>query len=174
MSTPIIKESSKKEILAFLQRIVDTNSSTKDPESVSKIGHTVKAVLDSLDLKLTVKSRKGYGKLFLFESKRFVKAAPKTLLCGHTDIVITKDLSRPFAIKGNKLYGTGISDMKGGLAVATFAFKKLIKEGVPNIGLLLVPDEEVSSAGYAPFLETVYSRYDYGLVFEKADKNEKW
>ncbi len=168
----LLDESLKKDMLAFLERTVNINSATKDAQSVTKVGEVVKDVLSGLDVKLTVKSRKGYGKLFLFESKQVKKGAPKTLLCGHTDIVITKDLSRPFTIKGDRLYGTGISDMKGGLAVATFAYKKLVEEGIPNIGLLLVPDEEVSSVGYASFLETVYSRYDYGLVFEKADKNE--
>jgi succinyl-diaminopimelate desuccinylase len=65
---------------------------------------------------------------------------------GHYDVVpaFGDEQFRP-VLKGNRLYGRGASDMKGGLASMIYAVKALKECGVPLdgvIGLTVVPDEE--------------------------------
>ena len=75
---------------------------------------------------------------------------------GHYDVVPASEPTqfRPF-LKGNRLFGRGSSDMKGGL-VAMMAAIQAIKEcGIPlrgKIGLTIIPDEETGGQRGSQYL----------------------
>lgn len=85
---------------------------------------------------------------------------PEVVFCGHLDVVpTTKDWHYPpfqLTRAGERLYGRGTADMKGGIAAMCSALIKLAQENVRIKGkltLVFVADEECSNQGMKHFLE---------------------
>jgi len=79
-------------------------------------------------------------------------SGPSLILNGHMDTVGIEGMVDPFdpRIDGNRLYGRGSADMKGGLASILHAVKAVIDSGVALSGDLVVAsvvDEEYTSLG---------------------------
>ncbi len=79
---------------------------------------------------------------------------PSLLLTGHMDTIPVVDgwVTDPFSpvVDGDKVYGLGAMDMKGGLAAICESFQTLIEQGAPFRGelkLAFVSDEEGGSRG---------------------------
>lgn len=75
---------------------------------------------------------------------------------GHYDVVPASNPAqfRPF-IKGDKLFGRGSSDMKGGLAAMMAAIQAIKESGIPiqgKIGLTIIPDEETGGQRGSQYL----------------------
>lgn len=76
--------------------------------------------------------------------------APAVILNGHLDTVGVDGMPEPFTsrIEGNRLYGRGAADMKGGIAAMVVAAEHLVAGGAPVRPVLaLVADEEDASLG---------------------------
>jgi acetylornithine deacetylase len=73
------------------------------------------------------------------------------MLCGHSDTVGVSGMSRPFLpeVRGDRLYGRGAQDMKGGLAAMLGAARRVAASGLDAGELVIaaVVDEEHSSLG---------------------------
>ena len=72
------------------------------------------------------------------------EGAPRILLCSHIDTV------PPFIESSEDsewIYGRGACDAKGIIAAMIFAVRDLLKEGVRDVGLLLLAGEETDSIG---------------------------
>ena len=92
----------------------------------------------------------------------------RILLCGHSDIVKLDNFHK-LTIRGDKYYGSGVADMKGGLTVMVEILKRLAAgKKLFNITCIITPDEEQGSQVWQPFLSSLYQRYRYALVFEPA------
>jgi acetylornithine deacetylase len=80
---------------------------------------------------------------------------PVLVLCGHIDTVQTTGMTiPPFEprVDGNRLYGRGAYDMKGGVAAIMSALAALRAESLPGkVMAALVCDEEYASIGAADF-----------------------
>lgn len=91
------------------------------------------------------------------------------LLNGHTDTVGTAGMDHPFtaSLRGDRLYGRGSDDMKGGLAAMVGAVAALKRARVRPLGdviLAFVADEEHASLGTAAVART--GRADAAIVTE--------
>ncbi len=74
---------------------------------------------------------------------------------------------QPF-IRGNIVYGTGASDVKGGLASILLMLESLKREGKDlNVGIVFVSDEEKGGRGSALFMERY--RPKMAIVLEPTD-----
>jgi len=74
---------------------------------------------------------------------------------------------QPF-IRGNIVYGTGASDVKGGLASILLMLENLKKEGKDlNVGIVFVSDEEKGGRGSALFMERYKPKM--AIVLEPTD-----
>jgi glutamate carboxypeptidase len=76
---------------------------------------------------------------------------------------------RPFKIVGNKAYGPGIADAKGGALLIVHALDIVRERGFKNFKTLTVlfnPDEEKSSLGSREMIAKLSADQDYVLVFE--------
>ncbi|MDR7554074.1 MAG: M20/M25/M40 family metallo-hydrolase [Armatimonadota bacterium] len=75
----------------------------------------------------------------------------RLLLCGHTDTVATTGMAEPFSarLEGDRLYGRGAYDMKGGVAAIVEAMRVVAAAGLPAGELVaaFVVDEEHASLG---------------------------
>ncbi|AEH24528.1 M20/M25/M40 family metallo-hydrolase [Pyrococcus yayanosii] len=73
----------------------------------------------------------------------------------------------PF-VRGNIVYGTGASDIKGGIAAILLMLEQLRKEGKDlNVGIVFVSDEEKGGRGSALFMERY--RPKMAIVLEPTD-----
>ncbi|HEY4069352.1 MAG TPA: glutamate carboxypeptidase [Burkholderiaceae bacterium] len=93
------------------------------------------------------------------------------MLQGHMDTVYRRGIlqSEPIHQDGNKLYGPGIADDKGGLAVILHGLQILKDAGWKDYATLTVlidPDEEVGSGGSGELIATLAAQQDYVLSFE--------
>jgi glutamate carboxypeptidase len=97
---------------------------------------------------------------------------PGILVLSHVDTVHPiGTLAGPLPMRrdGNKVYGPGIYDMKGGLALAIAAFRELARAKATRplpLTFLFNPDEEVGSVGSRKAIEQEGARHRYVLVTE--------
>jgi glutamate carboxypeptidase len=76
---------------------------------------------------------------------------------------------RPFKIDGNKAYGPGVADAKGGALLIIYALDIARERGFKDYKTLTVlfnPDEEKSSLGSREMISKLSADQDYVLVFE--------
>jgi glutamate carboxypeptidase len=98
---------------------------------------------------------------------------PAILVMSHLDTVhpvgtIAHDL--PLRVEGDRLYGPGVYDMKGGAYFALEAFKDVARKGSAARGMvfLVTPDEEIGSPMTRPIIEQLGRRSAFALVTEPA------
>lgn len=78
---------------------------------------------------------------------------PYLFLNGHLDVVLAKDEQFMPRVEGDKLFGRGSGDMKGGCAVMMMIMKELSRrKKKPSVGLMLTTDEEIGGKNGAGFL----------------------
>ena len=117
----------------------------------------------------------GYGDA-LQSSFRFEHSSETAgiLILGHLDTVHlegTTSKELPIRREGDKLFGPGVFDMKGGMYMACHVVKKIL-ELKGNLGLpisfLFIPDEEIGSPSTRNLIEEVAQSHRYVLVPEPA------
>jgi len=98
---------------------------------------------------------------------------PGVLALSHLDTVHpigTIERDPPLRVEGDRLYGPGVYDMKGGAYLALQAFKQVARDGTPQLPLafLFTPDEEIGSPTTRAMIEDLGRRSAYVLVTEPA------
>ena len=98
-------------------------------------------------------------------------SAPTLILCAHIDTVSTSGMTiPPFdpRVEGNKVYGRGSYDMKGGAAAILCAMAKLANENLNGTVIAaLVADEEYASIGAQHFV--AHHKADACVVTEPSE-----
>jgi glutamate carboxypeptidase len=93
------------------------------------------------------------------------------LVSGHLDTVhpVGTLSALPFRLEGDRCYGPGILDMKGGNFIALEAMRQLFRAGLQTplpVTFLLTPDEEIGTPSTRELIETEALRNRYVLVPE--------
>lgn len=94
---------------------------------------------------------------------------PYITLIGHLDTVFPKDepKRRPFKIDGEKAFGPGVADMKGGIVVLIESLKRFLEEEKKgNLCVILNVDEELGSPWSKKVFEEISKNTKYCLSFE--------
>ncbi len=96
---------------------------------------------------------------------------PGILVLSHLDTVhpvgtIAHDL--PLRVEGDRLYGPGVYDMKGGAYLALRAFKRAAASATLPLTFLFTPDEEIGSPTSRALIEAHGRRSAFVLVTEPA------
>jgi glutamate carboxypeptidase len=154
------------EMTAFLSEIVAIESPSTDPPGVAALARRIDAELSPLGLSGELVPVHGGGPIL-----RARRGEGGPMLLGHLDAVW--DLGtlalRPVRIEGDRLYGPGAYDMKGGIVVLVFALKALAARGaIPPVTVFLTPLEEVSCESYRSVMEADMRRSRAVLDFEPA------
>jgi len=131
--------------IAFLERSVNTESPTEDPAGVKADGMLFMKQFQAIGMKtrwidMPVASKRA-GHLVAYTSGTRGK---RVLLLGHLDTVLRGE---KFRREGDRGYGTGIGDMKGGNVILLEALRAMHAAGVlkdARITVLLTGDEEDS------------------------------
>jgi glutamate carboxypeptidase len=152
---------------------VRTESPTHAPEAVNRMMDLVAAEAKAGSVACErLEGRQGLGDTLI------LRAGPRSdqpgvLVLAHLDTVhplrtIEHDL--PLRREGDRLYGPGVYDMKGGAYLALQAFKEAARRGAAQVPLvyLVTPDEEIGSPITRPLIEDFGRRSAYTLVMEPA------
>lgn len=96
------------------------------------------------------------------------------LLMVHYDTVFGPGTvaKRPFRTEGDRAYGPGVADAKGGVAMILHAIKLLQDQQFKGYGTLTVlfnPDEEMGSAGSKSIIAELARKHDYVFSYEPPD-----
>jgi glutamate carboxypeptidase len=106
-----------------------------------------------------------------FEGRR---QGPGILVLGHLDTVHpigTIEGPLKLRIEGDRLFGPGVFDMKGGLYLALYALRRLQDESGQTelpVTFMMIPDEELGSPSTRALIEREAARHKYVLVPEPA------
>src|SRR4051794_29142633 len=154
-------------------RWVLTESPTRNAAAVNRMVGLVQS--DVADLPVAVERIPGRDGLAdsLVVRDVMTGEGPGILILSHIDTVHpigTLSGPLPFRREGDKLYGPGLFDMKGGAYLALEAFRQVTKAQSAKLPLTFVftPDEEVGSPTSRGLIEAEAKKARYVLVTEPA------
>ncbi|MDB5520899.1 MAG: carboxypeptidase [Tardiphaga sp.] len=123
-----------------------------------------------------IAGRQGFGGCIRARFPHPKFGEPGVLIAGHLDTVhpvgTLKNL--PWRREGNKCFGPGIFDMKGGNYLALEAIRQLARASIASplpITVLFTPDEEVGTPSTRDIIEAEAARNKYVLVPEPGRPN---
>ena len=160
-------------IIQGIQRWVETESPTRNAAAVNRMIDVVQDEVAGLPVATErVPGREGLADSLIVRSDP-AASAPGILILSHIDTVHpigTLAGPLPFRRDGEKLYGPGIYDMKGGAYLALDAFRAVARAKTARLPVthLFTPDEEIGSPTSRDLIESEARRARYVLVTEPA------
>lgn len=155
---------------------VEIESPTNDAAGVNRVADHVEGLLRGIGATIErTPGRDGYGDILIGRVPGEVNG-PGLLLLGHMDTV---HQCGTFAYRreGDRAYGPGIYDMKGGNAMAVAALQHLHANGkrprLP-VSVMMIPDEEVGSPSSRAAIEAEALRHRAALVVEPSGEGGKF
>src|SRR5690242_106233 len=164
-------DAAKPELIETLRQMVSIESGSSDVEGLAKMADFVEARLKALGAKTERrKTTRGAGAdivIGTFEGT----GSRKVMLMAHMDTVYERGIlaTQPWRVDGERIYGPGIADDKGGIAVVLHALKILKEVDWRNYAKLTVlfnPDEEVGSIGSGELISQLADQHDVVLSCE--------
>ena len=160
-------------IIEGIQRWVETESPTRNAAAVNRMIDVVQADVTGLPLATErIPGQQGLADSLIVRSDA-AASAPGILILSHIDTVHplgTLAGPLPFRRDGEKLFGPGIYDMKGGAYLALDAFRHVVRAGTGRLPIthVFTPDEEIGSPTSRDLIEAEARRARYVLVTEPA------
>ena len=157
-------------VIETLRELVTTESGSTDHEGVATLMTYLDTRLRALDAKVD-RMPSATGGPDLVRGTFSGNGALKVMLIAHADTVYDRGIlaREPYQQKGNLLYGPGIADDKGGIAVILHAMALLKARGwndYATVTVLFNPDEEIGSPGSGETIATLAADHDVVLSFE--------
>ena len=162
----------KPALVKTLETLVNIETGTGDAEGLAASSAYVESQLKALGFEVTRHKAAGDVVGDNIVGHLLGKGGRKLMLQAHQDTVYPRGFlaKAPFRIEGDKAYGPGIADDKGGIAVILHTLKLLIKDrGWRDFGSLTVlfnTDEEKGSFGSRDLIQAEAAKADYILSFE--------
>jgi glutamate carboxypeptidase len=160
-------------MLAGLKPWVEIESPTFNAACVNAmLGHVARECAVSGATVERIAGRMGFGDCVRATFSFGHEAKPGILIMGHLDTVHpvgTLANGLPWRREGERCYGPGIFDMKGGNFLALEAVRMLQRLGLSPalpVTFLFTPDEEVGSPSTRDLIEAEAARHKYVLVPE--------
>ncbi|MFB9269007.1 M20/M25/M40 family metallo-hydrolase [Bradyrhizobium erythrophlei] len=164
-------EQAQPAVIESLRDMVMIESGSSDVDGLKKMADYTEARLKALGAKTERrKATRGAGAdivIGTFEGT----GTKKLMLIAHMDTVYEHGIlaSQPYKVDGVRIYGPGIADDKGGIAVILHSLKILNDAGWRDYTKLTVsfnPDEEVGSIGSGELIAELADQHDVVLSFE--------
>ncbi|WP_027543325.1 M20/M25/M40 family metallo-hydrolase [Bradyrhizobium sp. WSM2254] len=164
-------EQEKAPLIETLRDMVMIESGSSDAEGLKKMADFTEARLKALgattERRKTTAGTRADMVIATFQGS----GTRKLMLIAHMDTVYQRGIlgSEPYRVDGNRIYGPGIADDKGGIAVVLHALKILTDAGWKDYATLTVsfnPDEEVGSIGSGEIIAELADQHDVVLSCE--------
>jgi glutamate carboxypeptidase len=164
-------------MLAGLRAWVESESPTWDASAVNRMldlaAREMAIMGASIEL---VAGRQGFGGCVRAKFPHSRPGEPGILIAGHLDTVHPTGTIEKLKWRrdGNKCYGPGIFDMKGGNYLALEAIRQLARAAITTplpVTVLFTPDEEVGTPSTRDLIEAEARRNKYVLVPEPGRPN---
>lgn len=159
-------------MLLGLREWVECESPTFDAGAVNRMMDIASRSLILAGARIErVAGRMGLGDCVRATFPHPAQDVPGILVMGHLDTVHPIGTPIPFRREGNRAWGPGILDMKGGNYLSLEAIKQLQRAGLRTklpITVLFTSDEEIGSPSTRDLIEAEASRHKYVLVPEPA------
>jgi glutamate carboxypeptidase len=159
-------------MLAGLREWIECESPTFDPTAVNRMMDVATRALVLAGARIErIPGRLGFGDCVRAVFPHATPNEPGILVMGHLDTVHPIGAELPFRREGNKAWGPGILDMKGGNYLSLEAIRQLRRAGVCTklpVTVLFTSDEEVGSPSTRDLIEAEASRHKYVLIPEPA------
>ena len=146
------------EMLAFLERLVNSDSPSRHRIAVDQTGDLLKQFFADHHIAVEVEPHPEFGEaIHATLPDPAGRNAKPILLLGHRDTVFPPGEAgrRPFRIEGGQAFSPGVADMKAGLVINAFvlaAFHATGEQPGP-LAALITSDEEVASPSSRPIIE---------------------
>ena len=160
-------------MIGGIKRWVETESPTQNTPAVNRMIDLVQSDVSGLPVTIErVAGRNGFADNLIVRN-RAAGEGPGILILSHIDTVHpigTLSGALPFRRDGDKLYGPGLFDMKGGAYLALEAFRQAANANSTKLPVtyLFTPDEEVGSPTSRSLIEAEAKKSRYVLVTEPA------
>ena len=163
-------------LLDAVRAWVEIESPTNDAEGVNRVADHAEGLLRGIGAAIErTAGRDGYGDILIGRVPGEVNG-PGLLLLGHMDTVHQRG-TFAYRVDGDRAYGPGIYDMKGGNAMAVAALQHLHATGrrprLP-VSVMMIPDEEVGSPSSRAAIEAEALRHRAALVVEPSGEGGKF
>jgi glutamate carboxypeptidase len=164
-------------MLAGLRTWVECESPTWDSDAVNRMLDLAAREMATMGASIErIAGRQGFGGCVRATFPHPKQGEPGILITGHLDTVHPVGTIEKLAWRreGNKCYGPGIFDMKGGNYLTLEAIRQLARAAITTplpITVLFTPDEEVGTPSTRDLIETEAKRNKYVLVPEPGRPN---
>jgi glutamate carboxypeptidase len=158
------------DVIELLERLVNIDSGTGSEKGLDQVGAIVADEAKKLGMRVEFSSAAPAAGKNLVATLQGTGTA-KILLMAHMDTVFADDTAaaRPFRIQGERAYGPGVMDDKGGIVTALFGVKLLQQMKFTDfrqITLFVNTNEETSSKGSAELIAALAKQHDVTLNME--------
>lgn len=162
-------EKAQPALIESLKEMVLIESGSADKAGLAKMVTLIDQRLQALGFK-TERHRVGDSADTVIGT-RHVSGKARIMLLAHMDTVYPPGVlaSQPVKVQGNRLYGPGSADAKGGIAVILHALQLLLDAGWRDFATLTVVvngDEETGSASSGELIAQLGAQHDTVLSFE--------
>jgi glutamate carboxypeptidase len=155
--------------VALLERLIRDDSTSENHDGLRAKARLLQELTQDLPLiwKEIPSSKKPEAlPFYVAESKEAGGHIPWITLSGHIDTVLKPD-QVPHHIEGDLMYGSGTSDMLGGILVMIETCRRLHESGnMKNIRLAISPEEEKATPNHRETIATLAEQSDLVLVYE--------
>jgi glutamate carboxypeptidase len=155
------------EMAALLRQLVEIESPSTSPDGVAAMARRLVPELAALGLRPELLEVPGAGPILRARSGE----ATGIVLLGHLDTVwpLGTLRARPVRVEGERLFGPGAYDMKGGLVIVLHALRLLRDAGrTPDVTVFFTPLEETGGLPYRAVMEAEMRAARAVLDFEPA------
>lgn len=163
--------------LAFLCRICSYEARAYDKQTLDSMVDHIAAFAQEEGLQVQRKPMEKCGDFLTIELNPGAEKA--CLFQAHMDTVHDKGIfgEHPVRMDENRIYGPGVIDCKGGIAIALLTMKALLENGFEkHVRLILTSDEEISNILGGPteiqFIQDSAEGFPCAINCETAERDE--
>lgn len=150
--------------LDYLESMVAVSSNVYDIEGVNELGNWISTRFQPIGFQRQVFPQAEVGNIFYFTNH--FQERNDILLLGHLDTVHNHQNFIPFRGEQGRVYGSGVTEGKGGIAVIMAALQALrFARAIKNIrcGILLTPDDTINSRFSKDYISRYVRRSRYAI-----------
>ncbi len=158
-------------VVSTLEKLVNIETGTGNAEGLTAMAQFLESELKSLGATVTRQKAAGTAVGDNLVGVIRGKGSKNIMMMAHMDTVYVKGTlaKAPFRVEGNRAFGPGIADDKGGVAVVLHSLRVLKSRGFDGYGQITVmfnTDEEHGSVGSRGLIRELARKQDVVLSFE--------